>query len=159
MRLAPKISMVSVVCMAMMASTAAFAGAANADLSCRSSDGVTVSGNVPGDFAEFDMTVQQGSKSARLFSVTNQSSGQTEENATISTVQDLRNGVWTLVSNRMVPGAYGYVQLYALPKTMKFQTVPNGYNASFTAKLRFNLKDIADSSVDKTVSCTLEYGI
>lgn len=141
------------------AMAADLAGAANALLECRSTDGVTIKGEVPGDFAEFDMSIQKGDKTARLFSVLNQRTGQLESNATIAIVQDLKNGVWTLVSEQTAKAIYGHLELYALPKSVKFHRRSNGYQATFKGKLSADLPDLQAPMRQKSVSCSLNYEI
>lgn len=150
---------IATIALSMMAGSTAFAGAANADLNCKSADGVIVKGSVPGDFAEFELTITKGGKSARLFSVLNQGTLTTEQNANMAVVSDLKNGVWTLSAQQTAANAYGFVQIYALPKTVKSTSIPYGYKASFTGKLDFNLSNVKMSSEATTVNCTLKYEI
>jgi hypothetical protein len=135
----------------------AFAGSANAHLQCQSDKGTVISGDVPGDEAEFTLTVSKNGVSVPLYSQTDQSTGKMVTNATISNVTSLEDGVWTLISNRTV--GYGFVQMYAIPKTFKYHRITNGYKASFTANAQYNLSEIRNSTVTAIVSCTLDYSI
>lgn len=139
------------------ASTQAFAGASNADLKCQAR-GFAIEGNIPGDFAEFDLTVNKAGRTGRLASVLNQSNGQTEENAKITVVQELRDGVWTLSSARLGDD-YGFLQMHALPKTVKMKPTSNGYRASFQAKASVNLPELSNETLDVTVACSLVHEI
>jgi hypothetical protein len=140
--------------------TAAHAGAANADISCRSADGkLAFAGNIPGDLGEFDATVQASGRSARLYSVLNQQTMETEENAKLDVVQNLEIRVWTLKSWRTGNGEYGYLEMYAVPKTVSFNRIPNGYRSSFKAKISVNQPELGGITEEGTVRCELQYQI
>jgi hypothetical protein len=138
-------------------SASAFAGAANADLLCRSKSGVEVKGSIPGDFAEFDLTVSHAGASSRLFSVLNQETSATEENAKLAVVESQKDGVWTL-SAELLQG-YGLLHMYALPKTFRGKSIPNGYQSRFTAKAWMNLPELGGQGIDVSLDCTLHYEI
>lgn len=150
--------MIAALTLSMFTATNVLAGAANADLKCTSKDGLSLKGTVPGDFTEFDVTIEAGGKKARLFSTVNQDSFQTEENATLTVVQDLSQGVWTLSSQRKGDEG-GFLQAYALPKTVVFKRTANGYSATFNAKASVYLSEISDEQLEKSLSCTLKYEI
>jgi len=154
MKLIPALTVI-----ALLASTSAFAGAANAELKCQSADGLVIEGSVPGDFAEFDVTVSKNGQSARLFSTLNQSSSETEENATLTVVESTADGVWTLSSYLNGENTYGYLQMFALPKTVKYKRLANGYSAKFTAKTSLNLPGIDGDNFGVKLSCSLYYSI
>ena len=146
--------------LALLASTSsAFAGAANAELKCQSASGLTIEGSVPGDFAEFDLTVSKNGQSARLFSGINQGDGETEESATLAVIESLTDGVWTLSSVLKGEDTYGYLQLFALPKTLKHRRIPNGYSAKFDAKANLNLPGIEGDNYGVKLKCALHYAI
>lgn len=134
----------------------AFAGASNADINCRSADGLTLTGNIPGDFAEFDVTIRRGGKSSRVYRLTNQQTGQSEGNANATVVQSLKDGVYSIMINRESP-SYGHIEMFAIPKTVVFKNVSNVSTATFSAKLSFRL--FGADIEDKTVRCTMKYSI
>jgi hypothetical protein len=140
----------------LLISSQAFAGASNAGINCKSADGLTLTGNIPGDFAEFDVTIRQADKSSRVYSLTNQKTGQLEGNGTATAVQSLKDGVYTITINRESP-SHGFIEMFAIPKTVVFKSVSGGYTATFSAKLSFRL--FSDDIVDKTVQCTMKYSI
>lgn len=128
-----------------------------AKLDCASTDGLSVRGDVPGDHGEFDLTVAYQEKTARLYSLINPDSGLTEENASLAVAQDLAEGVWTLVAKANEPGRHGYFQIYALPRTVVYQSSDEGYDASFTATVYFTLPEISTTSFGMNVKCALSY--
>jgi hypothetical protein len=142
---------------ALVSSSQAFAGAANADLKC-TGQGISIEGSVPGDLGEWDFKVSKGGRESRIYSVTNQGSGETEENGKVAVVDRMHDAVWTLTADR-IGRDWGFVQMYAMPKTVKYKSTRNGYRASFQAKVSFNLGDIARESVDAAVACTIVHEI
>jgi len=137
--------------------TQAFAGAANADLKC-AGKGITVEGSVPGDLGEWDFKVTKSGRSARIFSVINQQNGETEENSKVVVADYLHDAVWTLSADR-TKDDYGYVSMYALPKTVKYAKIPNGYRAKFQAKVSYSFGEFGNQNENETVDCRLQYQI
>lgn len=126
-------------------SFAALAGATNDDIKCEANGKTVLSGDVPGDFASFDVTLTSAGGSVALSDVA----------AKIDVAQYYEDGVWTLNIERSSP--YGFLQMHALPKTMIFKRIPNGYTASFTAKAEYNFSEVAASTQTMTLKCTLRY--
>jgi len=91
-----------VAALAMLISAQAFAGASNTSLECSNKEGtVSLSGSIPGDFAEFTLSVVQGKgdkkkEFMKLYSTVNQQTSQTEENARIVVIEDFKNNVYAL---------------------------------------------------------------
>ena len=127
-------------------SSQALAGSRDADINCRSADGLTLTGSVPGDSADFDVTIRQGRNSARVYS----------GNGNATVVQSLKDGVYTISIIRT--SSYGSIEMFAVPKTVVFKSVSSGYTATFPANLSFRHFGSGDI-VDKTVRCTMKYSI
>lgn len=142
-----------------LASTSAFAGAANTQIQCQSRDGLKIVGLVPGDEADFQLEISQEGRQLNLFSRYNFDTNVQEENASISVVEQPKDSVYTLVLNQKGNDKYGTMQLYALPKTVSYKRIPNGYRASFTAKVLYNFSELNGETQNKEVSCTLKYEI
>lgn len=147
----------AILVMSNLMSNGAQAAISPAKLDCTSTDGMRVSGDVPGDHGEFDLTVAYQGKAARLYSLINPDSGLTQENASLAVAQDLVEGVWTLVAKANEPGRFGYLQIYALPRTVVYQSSDAGYDASFTARVYFTLPEISTTSFGMNVKCSLSY--
>ncbi len=130
----------------LLTSSFAFAGAANADLDCKSKD-LTIKGSVPGDFAEFALTLNFKGKTGQLESTT--------EGSSVHVYEEPAEGVWTMLAH----GKDGYVRMHAIPKTMKFKALPgSGYNATFSAKVRTEFGHPTQRA-ESTVVCTLHYSL
>lgn len=132
-----------------------FAGAANVDMKCKSKTGLTIEGHVPGDMADFDITIKQGGKVTRLHSDYG-----AENLAEIFVFEELPEGVWTLLVNVKSEVGYAFIRMYALPKTVKFKNnrYGTGWNASFTAKAHYAHGSSGDSK-ESTLVCTLSYSL
>jgi len=133
----------------------AHAGAANTELNCKSAKGdLTLSGHVPGDFAEFQLTAviqdERGKHTINLYSEIGR------ENARISVVEDLENGVYTLFSEDLNHESIGTIQLYALPKTVKYVSKGIEQRASFKAKIWLSGEKVFKST---DVTCTTFYSL
>ena len=76
----------------------------------------------------------------------------------MTAVQSLKDGVYTITINRKSP-SYGFIEMFAIPKTVVFKSVSNGYTATFSAKLSFRLFSSDQDQEDKTVQCTMKYSI
>lgn len=146
--------------LSMLTSAFASAGAANAQLNCQSTDGLKITGHVPGDFAEFDVTVEQNKKSTRLYSVSDQNieSSALIENASIDVKEDFKHKVWKMTSKKIAAHAE-FIQIEAVPQTLRVQKIYGGYRANFGAKAVLFLSEISEVSVQKVVTCTLKYEI
>lgn len=141
----------------LLASAQAFAGAANADLKCQGKT-IKIDGNVPGDMGEWDVKVIRAGREARIFSLTNQQNGETEENSKMVVGDYLDDAVWTLNAERT--GAdYGFLDMHALPKTVKYERTRNGYRAKFQAKVRYSFTELTRENENETVACHLVYEI
>ena len=64
--------------------------------------------------------------------------------------------MWTLKAERS-DGSYGYVVMYALPKTVKHKRTRGGYRATFDAKAVFNLSEVSPEGMDAALTCSLVY--
>ena len=115
------------------------------ELNCSAPDGSTVTGTAPGGLG-FDLTVRTGGKSARV-----SANNGNANNAMV--VQDLQVGVYTMYIDVTAPTPAGFVQLYAIPKTVTYKENSNGYTATFSAILQFALPGISWSQ--KTCKCTI----
>jgi hypothetical protein len=102
------------------------------------------------------VTIRQAGNSSRVYSLTNQQTGQLEGNGNVVAVQSLKDGVCTIMINRQSP-SYGFIEMFAIPKTVVFKSVSNGYTATFSAKLSFRL--FSSDIEDKTVRCTTKYSL
>jgi hypothetical protein len=132
--------------------THAFAGAANADLKC-TARGLTIEGNIPGDFAEHDLTITSGGRKVRLAS-----DGLAKEGSKLQVVDRMSDSVWTL-SAQEGEGYYGWAQMYALPKTVKFKSTRNGYRATFKAKADVNFEQLGAETISATLDCSIVHEI
>ncbi|MBX2988231.1 MAG: hypothetical protein KF802_10065 [Bdellovibrionaceae bacterium] len=131
------------------------AGASNTTLKCSSADKkIRVDGQVPGDLAEFDLKVFNGGRESRFFSFVNQTTLQTEENASVKIVEDLDVGVYTLAANTRNSPLSLSLELYAIPSTLKKTKIPNGARSSFEAKMVFFSNEFAAGPLKKRLNCT-----
>jgi len=146
-----------------LVSSQAFAGATNEVINCSSADKkVVLTGDVPGDIGEFHLDVKlatKGPQELKMYSETNQTTGNTDENAHIVNVDDLRNGVFMfqadLLPDQNSNGAT--VKLYALPKTISLKALPSaGLKSSFKARIQVYGDNV---DADTTVTCTTVYQI
>jgi hypothetical protein len=151
-----KISL-AVLTMVLFISLSAFAGTANDDIRC-DGQGVSLSGSVPGEEHALSLNITQGGKSVQLVLALNQSTLKEEGNAEPTAVEDMANGVYTLQVSRTA-GGYGVVQLYALPQTVVYKKNQNGYSATFSGKLMFNLSELNTETQFKIVKCTMTFQI
>jgi len=99
-------------------------GAANADFECKAKSGdITLTGDIPGDFAEFNLVLRDG-KAEEKFS---------DQKEKIYVIEDFSRGVFSFVVDRKEETP---VQIYAIPDTIKAKQIPNGMNATFDAVLQ-----------------------
>ena len=139
------------------------AGMANADLTCRMRDpsapGFTLEGNVPGNQADFALTIAAAGKQTRY---ADDGSGGGDG---IAVVDDLDYGVFTLSIWR---DDVVELTLYALPKSVRKGKAPDGRERfEFNALLRSAPTPGAqrgqygyDSHVqDLVLRCTHDYGV
>jgi hypothetical protein len=82
------------------------AGSANATLECRSQDGVTLTGDIPGDFMEFNLSLSMGKSTLKV----------SDKKEKIFVTEDFLHNVFGLVVDRQDNSP---LQLYAIPSTMK----------------------------------------
>jgi len=139
----------------------AFAGAAQTHLSCKEVDGkISLSGDVPGDSDEFDLTLKMGDKQSRIYStkMCNPQGCTNEENGTVAIVEALNKGVYTMKASRHGE-ALADVQLYALPKTVKVKKLTNGQTSNFGGVLRVYDQAFGTEPRTFNVLCTTEYSI
>jgi hypothetical protein len=143
----------------LMASTPnAFGGANNADLECKSASSskpaVRLFGNVPGDFAEFELTFRAGDDAIVMKAPDDK----------IEVVTELAKGVFTLAVE-LADGRS--LRLYAVPPSVK---VKGGSRRLFTASFEALLLEapkpgykgplMAQSLLkDIKISCTLKHSI
>lgn len=111
----------------MLISNNAMAGAANADLNCKSigaSKPVTLLvGSIPGDFAEFDLVLKHGNKSITMKS----------EKDHIGVITNFTHKVFTI---SVMTSNYERLSFYAIPKSIKYKGGASRlYTAKFTAIL------------------------
>ena len=139
------------------ASFSTFAGSAQAVLKCQSDKGNE--GTVPGDETTFKVTIAKDGKTVAIYSEIDQTTGAMNENADLSTISAPQDSVWTLNANRKATAGYGFLQMYAMPKTVKYKSTPGGYKTSFTAKAYYNFSEIRVDSINAIVKCTLDYQI
>lgn len=145
----------------------ALAGTAQDRLMCRATDGTVIEGQLPGDAADFDLTIKQVGKSLRFFEQNSFSNGKShiDSNARLEVVRSFRDRVWTLVVREEArdnkPGAE--LTLYALPKTMRFKEFDTprrvGYEARFTARVTFLGSDEAHPPdlARQSMTCSIDY--
>ncbi len=144
----------------LLVSASVFAGANNADLECRSNDGfTTITGWVPGNFANFTITISHLGKAVRIYDEMVQGTSQSVQNGTMNVIQDLQRGVWTLTSTRTARGNYGTIEMYAFPKSVDYRDIRNGYQASFEGTAMLYFPELDSVRIDTRVSCTLKYQI
>jgi hypothetical protein len=93
-----------------LSSSAVLAGANNAELQCNavSHGGLSLKGSIPGDFAEFDLTLKGPKGSISMSDKTNDK---------ISVIDVFKHGVFTLDISQSA--GRGLV-LYAIPRTVKY---------------------------------------
>ena len=142
----------------------AFAGSAQANLNCvsKAKPGFSIQGYIPGDSPEFDLNVKYGNSSTRFYRVIDFASPtQQSANSDITVVQALKDKVWTVASFSLRGQPYLYLQMYALPKTLKYAKIRNGYRAKFTSSVEFLAAEGEFPAQDVTtnVNCVLEYEI
>ena len=107
-------------------SSGVHAGTANADFHCASAPGaskLTLDGNIPGDFASFELRLSNEHATETM----------TDEDGRISVIENFAQGVFTVA----VTGSDDRnLLLYALPATIKHTSGPNReVRASFSAML------------------------
>jgi hypothetical protein len=140
-----------------MAPTAAHAGANNADFHCTSIPGapkITLDGNIPGDFASFELQLSNSAGTTTM----------SDRDERISVIQDFGKGVFTIAVTRADDRN---LLLYALPATVKRSVGPNGETrAKFSAVILEAPKPGYSGPVnyesilrDVRLSCTYEYSI
>jgi hypothetical protein len=95
-----------------------FGGSANATIECKSQDGVTLAGDIPGDFTTFNLNLSVGKSTLAV----------SDKNEKIFVTEDFPLNVFSFVVVRKDDPA---LQLYAIPTTIKGQ----GADASFDAML------------------------
>lgn len=142
-----------------MTSVQAFAGASNVFIDCKSADGkAQLHGDVPGDFAEFDLDAKaqqpNGTLSISLYDRTNQQTGQTEKNGRVAVVDDVDNGVYTIFSEDSE--STQQIKLYAIPRTLKVSRHSVNFHTSFTGKLILTSEN---GMTESTVSCVTNFQI
>ena len=146
-------------------SPTAFAGAAPAVLTCKSV-GVTLSGQIPGDYEIFDLKLKRG-KEEREFKDLNaidrdldpeiraklEDSGVIAKDRVITVVEDFKRGVFTMALRR---GSAYDLRLYALPSTIRARFSPNSTKAAFEAML---LEGDTGYSKPVRMRCTYDHSI
>lgn len=152
-------SILTATLLATIFSPQAFAGAANAQIKCVSADGrARLEGDVPGDFADFNLTAEindkNGPVTVKLHAVVDQTSGQPDESGRISVIEDLRYGVYTL--NAEAKDQSQTIRLYALPKSVRYRKHAYSYSATFAGKLSL-VRDY--KYLFSNVTCTTDYSI
>lgn len=138
-------------------STTAHAGATNIVLDCRTVDGkVALSGDVPGDIADFSLEGRLQKTTVKLKSAWDPNSNERPEAGRVTVVQDFDHGVFTVQAESTGSKGYAMIQLYAFPKSVKKQLLPYGYEAHFNGQMSVN--DGRDSE-DAKVSCKALYSL
>jgi hypothetical protein len=133
------------------------AGSNNADFRCQSTQGkakVTLEGNIPGDFASFELRLSGPTGTSTM----------SDRDDRISVIENFAKGVFTIAVTRADDRN---LLLYAVPSTVKRTGGPNGETkATFSAVLLEAPKPgysgpVAYDSVLRNVklSCTYEYSI
>jgi hypothetical protein len=140
---------------------AAHAGSAQTILSCKSVEGdLSLKGYVPGDSAEYDITLKYGKNESRLYSITNCNlTGCTvDENGSLSVVEALKKGVYTVSASRGGE-TVSDIKLYALPKTVVIKNISNGTHSSFGGVLTIYDQALGLGWTQKNILCTTDYAI
>lgn len=116
---------------ALAPSERAAAGASNAELKCSALAGpksklplLTLEGEVPGDFAEFTLTIAQGEWSIAL-------GDQNGRSDRVHVVESWSNRVFTLVVSGQDP--LHDLKLYAVPSSVGVTRIPGGRKVKFNA--------------------------
>lgn len=151
---------IAAVLLTLFAGASAFAGSANAYLNCKSANGqLAIKGWIPGDESNFTLEITEGQVTKKLFNTYTYPNG-TSKNASITVMDSLKDGVWTMKSDLEGQDTYGYISMFALPKTMSYKNLTNGYRASFTAKATYNFKEFKnEDNYNVKVVCTLNYSL
>jgi hypothetical protein len=131
----------------------AFAGSAQTQLKCTSPTGYTVEGFVPGDALDFKVTVAFGPKTIEFKDLINQQSLARESNANITVVESLKNAVFTL-SSKAQDGSFNTIELFALPKSVKYTVLRFGFESKFRAKLRLYSEEFSTQLISVVMVCT-----
>lgn len=153
-------SLIATALVSLLFSTQAFAGASNTILDCKSADGkVSLNGDVPGDFAEFNLSAKMFGNNpmgnVEIYSRTNQQTGKTETNGDAGVVDALEQSVFTIAAKDS--DAMMTIQLYAIPKTVKVKSAGSTHLSSFIGKLTISSEN---GSVDRiSVKCTTDKSI
>ena len=168
------IRLVAIVALTVLAcfhhSSKAVAGSAPGILKCTSigttRPAVKLSGEVPGDYEVFDLTVSHGSEKYSLKSTNAidsemgpeersklEEDGVVANGRVIALVEDFKRGVFTIALR--TPGQYD-LRLYALPQTIRSRITPNSKKASFEAML---LEGEVPGGKPIRVRCTFDHSI
>lgn len=132
----------------------AWAGANNAELSCTDKAGKTLlTGNIPGDFAEFKLTFSPGTNSL-VYS---------EEQEEIVVAEDFSRKVFT--ASVMTREGGVALQLLAYPDTMQVKSASDPVEVTFSGQLKASspgveaFKQPAWAQKPYPVKCTYHHGI
>ena len=139
----------------------ALAGSAQTHLNCREiDDKISLSGDIPGDSNDFDLSLKKGKQVSRIYSVTicNPQGCNTEANGKISVVEALNKGVYTVKAHREGE-SLANVDLYALPKTVRLKNKPNGQSSRFGGVLKVYDQALGSETEKYNVLCETEYAI
>ena len=148
--------MLTLVVANMLLARTAAAGATQVGLSCRSKDGaLAIEGSVPGDAAEFSVTLTVQGRRLDLRS---------DDGLTITSFDFIDDSVFAF--SIKPPQSYApYLRLYALPKTMtrKGSKRANQVTAKFDAMLQASNPsaplDFSKALFDQRVSCEYKYSL
>ena len=156
------------VCLAL--SPRASAGAAPAVLTCKSvpgaGGGISLSGEIPGDYETFDLKIKKGKEQREIKSLDTidrdldpqkraklEEDGVIAKDRVITVVEDFKRGVFTMVLRR----ADSYeLRLYALPPTIRSRISPNSTKATFEAIM---LEGDIGASKPVRMRCTYDHSI
>lgn len=144
---------------AILVCTSANAGSTNSRLKCQSlagtNDAISIAGFIPGNEYEFTLEITKAQKSVqetvRFFRQSDSSPGQ--RNADISVVDRLYDHVWTLTTENEVENTH--MSMYALPATVVYTRLTNGFKAQFRAKLQYTA--FGEFAIDRIVDCSISY--
>jgi len=154
-------SMIVTLALGLVVSSQAFAGASNNFIDCSSADGsVKLTGDVPGDFAEFGLKATVKSKNGGivpnidLHSRLNQQTEKEEINGRVAVVDSLEDGVFTIKAQSTEE--FELIQLFAYPSTVRMNKNGRARAAKFRGKLTLSNENGMKEAV---VNCTTSYSI
>ncbi len=152
-------------------SAIALAGGIIDNLACSSKDGLIFEGFIPvsnlvensaGSGYGFDLVISVDQMGERLHGEYDEVAHTMKESAHLVVIRDFKSGVYALFVSKQGNGAAAtrWVQLYALPKTLKVSKMAgSNYEVEFKGSLTFFLSKLGTSVMTKPVSCSLKYDL